>query len=334
MVQDISDRVCEALENTANAVAENDRDALHLVVMKDYSINRDIRALDKMCHAFVARHLPAAGHLRFISAVLRITIALERAGDYAVTISRVVLQLKKPLPEKLIGRMQPMAALSVKMMHHATHAFLMGDTTDATETKRLDYDVDKAYDELFSALMEEGANRTPRELVSLLKIFSKVERFSDQAKNICEEAVFAATGEMKEPKRFKVLFVDEKNDLVSQLAEVIARKGHPEGGSYASAGWAPSKSVDPRLGEIASRFGFDVTRAKPAQLGVLDTFPTPYHLIVAINLSDESLLPNLPYHTVLRQWQVDDTDNLDNLVRHLSSRIDKLMEILRGKDSE
>ena len=126
-VQDISDRVCAALESAVAAIVADDRDALHQVVMNDYGINRDIRCIDKRCHAFVARHLPAAGHLRFISAVLRITIALERAGDYAVTISRVVLQLSTPLPKKLIERLQPMTALSVKMLGGATQAFLAGD---------------------------------------------------------------------------------------------------------------------------------------------------------------------------------------------------------------
>ncbi len=333
-VQDVSDRVCAALENAVAAIADDDRDALHLVVMKDYGINRDIRCIDKRCHAFVARHLPAAGHLRFISAVLRITIALERAGDYAVTISRVVLQLRKPLPTKLVERLRPMAALSVKMLGGAVQSFLGGNAESADDVKRLDYQVDKAYDEIFGALMEEGESREPQELVSLLKVFSKVERFSDQAKNICEEAVFAATGEMKSPKVFKVLFLDEKNDLVSLLAEAIARKGHPESGVYSSAGWAPAGSADPRLKEIAERFGFDVTRARPTKVGPLDVFPTPYHLVVALNTTDDALLPELPYHTILRKWTLETPDIPDDLVRDLSSRISRMMETLRGKDPE
>ena len=99
-VQDIADRVCAALENAVAAIAADDRDALHQVVMNDYGINRDIRCIDKRCHEFVARHLPAAGHLRFISAVLRITIALERAG-VVHDIGKVSIPdgvLKKPGP--------------------------------------------------------------------------------------------------------------------------------------------------------------------------------------------------------------------------------------------
>jgi protein-tyrosine-phosphatase len=270
--------------------------------------------------------------LRFISAVLRMTIALERAGDYAVTISRVVLQLSKPLSPKLVTRVQDMSAISIKMLGNATRAFLAGDSEAAIETKKLDYDVDRAYDEIFAVLMEDGGEREPQELVSLLKIFSKVERFSDQAKNICEEAVFAANGKMKEPKTFKMLFVDETNDLVSQLAEAIARKAFPEAGRYTSAGWAPAKTIDPRLNEVADRFGFDVTRARPSKVGELDVFPTPFHLVIALNKPDTRVLPRLPYHTILRKWNVEIPENLDDLVHDLSSRIAKLMERLRGKN--
>jgi len=264
--------------------------------------------------------------------VLRMTIALERAGDYAVTISRVVLQLARPLSAKLINRVQEMSGISVKMLGDATQAFLSGDASLAQETKRLDYQVDKIYDEIFSVLMEDGREREPQELVSLLKIFSKVERFSDQAKNICEEAIFSATGKMKEPKTFRMLFVDEKNDLLSQLAEAIARKAFPEGGKYESAGWAPAKTVRPELAEIAEKFGFDVTRAKPGRIGNLNAFPTPYHLIIAINKPDEKVLPDLPYHTILRKWNVDIPDDSELLVHDLSSRISQLMEKLRGKN--
>ncbi len=333
-VEDVSNRVCEALKKTVAAIAVDDRDALYKVVMSDFAINRDIRSIDKRCHEFVARHLPAAGHLRFISAVLRMTIALERAGDYAVTISRVTLQLSKPLSSKLITRIQDMSSISIKMLFDATHAFLAGNAEAAVETKKLDFQVDKAYDEIFTVLMEEGNAHEPQELVSLLKIFSKVERFSDQAKNICEEAVFAATGRMKGPKRFKVLFIDEGNDLVSQLAEAIALKAFPDGGTYSSAGWAPAQALDPRLEQVAGRFGFDVTRARPSRMGALDVFPTPFHLVVALNAKETYVLPDMPYHTILRRWSVEIPYDLDVLVHDLSSRISRLMEILRGKNND
>ena len=59
-VREIADRVCAALGAAAEAIAANDRESLNRVVMNDYGINRDIRCIDRRCHEFVARHLPAA----------------------------------------------------------------------------------------------------------------------------------------------------------------------------------------------------------------------------------------------------------------------------------
>ena len=39
--------------------------------------------------------------------------------------------------------------------------------------------------------------------------FSRLERITDQAKNICEQTIFAATGESKKAKDYNILFLDE-----------------------------------------------------------------------------------------------------------------------------
>ena len=57
----------------SRALLTLDRDLAYATVLGDKPINREIRELDRLCHAFVARHLPSAGHLRFVSSVLRLT---------------------------------------------------------------------------------------------------------------------------------------------------------------------------------------------------------------------------------------------------------------------
>ena len=51
----------------------------------------------------LARHLPSAGHLRFVSSVLRIDLELERIGHYAATICREALQLEQRPPQPLLS---------------------------------------------------------------------------------------------------------------------------------------------------------------------------------------------------------------------------------------
>ena len=81
-------RLDAALGAAVRAFLGRDRDLASSTILGDRAVNRATREIDRLCHAFVVRHLPSAGHLRYISAVLRLCIALERIGDYAVSISR------------------------------------------------------------------------------------------------------------------------------------------------------------------------------------------------------------------------------------------------------
>ena len=91
-----------ALLNSKRALLMRDEELAYATVLGDNPINRKSRACDRLCHTFIARHLPGAGHLREMAATIRVNVALERIGDYAVTISRESLQLSSDLPEKFI----------------------------------------------------------------------------------------------------------------------------------------------------------------------------------------------------------------------------------------
>ena len=61
----------------------------------------------------------------------------------------------------------------------------------------------------------------------------------------------------QEPKTFTILFVDQRNDRASQLAEAWARKYYPKSGVYMSAGWAPADRLAPELLEFVETHGLD-----------------------------------------------------------------------------
>src|SRR6056300_1407039 len=82
----MSTSVERALQGAFRALHEADDKLAFTTILSDLPINRMMRKIDRMCHAFIAVHLPSAGHLRFISSVICANIILERIGDYAVTI--------------------------------------------------------------------------------------------------------------------------------------------------------------------------------------------------------------------------------------------------------
>jgi phosphate transport system protein len=341
-VAGIADAVRAAVNEAVTGLETFDKERLYRVVLDDHPINRESRAIDAMCHTFVARHLPAAGPLRFVSSVLRLNIGLERIGDYAVTMGRVGVQLNQPIPENLMSNIRELADQTIHMLRTATRAFLEEDAELARETKPIAKEIDVVYDRMFHNIVTADDGRPRTEVVRILTILDQIERVSDQAKNICEEAVFVATGETKKPKVYKVLFVDRTNTLVSQLAVAMARKAFPESGEFKAAGWEPGSALDPALERIGSQLGLDVDDLKVREFGQLVQFPAKHHVIVTLVPTDDTELPQIPFHSILEKWNLgprptgDDAAidaRLEDLSRDLRAHIRDLMVTLRGEDA-
>ena len=79
-IRDLAEAVQVSLETASRALFAGDHELSYSVCLGDHPINRASRALDKACHGFIAVHLPSAGHLRYISAVMRANLELERVG--------------------------------------------------------------------------------------------------------------------------------------------------------------------------------------------------------------------------------------------------------------
>ncbi len=109
-VRAVGDLVEEQVRDAIQALLTMDPDLANQVILKDRIVNRETRDLDRLCHGFVVRHLPVAHHLRYVSAVLRMDVALERVGDYAVTICRHSIRcstLPPPTDRKRPGAHRP-----------------------------------------------------------------------------------------------------------------------------------------------------------------------------------------------------------------------------------
>ncbi len=174
--------------------------------------------------------------------------------------------------------------------------------------------------------------------IRLLRIVSLIKRVAEQSENVCEQAIFVMTGETRDPRVFRILFVDEHNDRSSQIAEAYARKAFPESGTYASAGWNPTEALDPRLIEFMDRHGVDMRPAAPSQLTPVGVEPEHYHVIVSFSPGVRDHLGDIPYRTTLLEWDHGvgpgmDEDTLAALYRDLAFRVRDLMVTLAGPDA-
>ena len=96
----------------------------------------------------------------------------------------------------------------------------------------LEEQMENNLDIVYAELMANDDREAVKNVLAMFAVFTQLKRVADQAKNVCEETVFAATGDTKTPKIYNILFLDEDNSCLSQMAAAIARKNFPGSGVY------------------------------------------------------------------------------------------------------
>lgn len=333
-VDSLGKGVEEALERAVRALLTRDEKLAYETILRDQILNRKVRDLDRACHHFVARHLPSAGHLRLISSVLRLAIALERIGDYAVTICRESVQMSQLPPAPVVRDLELLAEEARRALGQSLQSFSTLNPELARGTHAMVAVSSAAYDKAFADLLEEGrsAQVKVRDLFSMLVIFNRLGRVCDQAKNICEEAIFAATGQTKEPRHFKILFLEPPGSCVARMAVAIGRKAFPEGASFSAATLEPPAPLDPKVVEFMDLKGHSLSGIEVRRLS--ETAPADFDLLVTLGAVRREDLPAVPYHVVIQSWPVQlggtDPESLEQVYRDLAVRLRDLMEVLRG----
>ena len=328
----------DQLRDTVQALIGWDKDLATKVILGDRQVNRRIQQIDSLCHTFIIRHAPSAGHLRFASAVLRLNVALERIGDYAGTIGREVLHLTTQPPARVTRDIEIIAQQARHALGEALTSFFEEDLERALQMHEgLVRPIDLTLSAVLGHLVELANDRVVplKDSFALVRINNLLKRVSEQADNISEQAIFAITGEEREPRIYRILFVGHENNRASQIAEAYAEKAYPKRGVYTSAGLNPAGGLDPALIEFMDERGMDVKHKMPAPFTTpLDSLQ-PYHVIIALEEGVLEHITEVPFRTIVLEWAIDipegfTTEVLEDLYKMIAVRIQDLMKTLAG----
>ena len=335
----IAAMVGEAVKNAVHAVRTGNHKLANLTVLGDGEINRAVRAVDRDCHRFIVRHLPSAGHLRLMSATIRAAIALERIGDYAVSIARVATRLSSPPDHNLASAMDNMAVDAGEMLEKSMEAFVSGNAEQAKAIMVMADQIERLQASALDDLSHGHSERPVDDLFSMFVMFSMLERVSDQAKNLCEEAVFAATGKTKAEKVYRVLFVDREDARLAPMAEALARHNYPNSGTYESAAMTPADALDPQMVKYMTARGIDISNVKPHALEMGPLELAEFHIVVSLQGPVANYLKDVPFHTATLEWDVaqspdDAALDYEAVYRALTVELRQLVERLHGPEAD
>jgi phosphate transport system protein len=192
----LGEMVITAINRSVEALKGLDAEAARRVVDNDVQVNKRRWALEDKCVDLIATQQPVASDLREIIAVLSIVRDLERIGDYAEGIGKIVLMhgdhpLVKPLED-----LPQMAVKAVAMLRESLNAFVKRDAELARQICAEDDEVDKLYDQIYHDLLSrmiENPSVITR-ATYLIWAAHNVERIADRATNIAESVVYLVTG--------------------------------------------------------------------------------------------------------------------------------------------
>ncbi len=190
----------KAIARSIDALKKRDLTLAHQIMADDSKINEKRFEIENRCIEIIARGQPAEADLRTIVAILNIATELERIGDYAEGIAKIVITIgDEPLLKPLVD-IPRMAELTIDMIHDSVAAFIEGDAKKATRVVSMDNSVDNLYDQVFRELLTfmMADPKTITRATRLIWTAHNLERAADRATNICERVVYMVTGKMTE----------------------------------------------------------------------------------------------------------------------------------------
>ena len=192
----------QAISRSIEALKKRDLDMAHQIIADDLKINEKRFSIEEKCIQLIATQQPMASDLRIIICVLNIITELERIGDHAEGIAKIVVMIGDEPPLKPLIDLPRMAEKTEEMLCRSLDAFINCDADAARQIAAKDDEVDNLYDQVFRELLTYMAEdpKTITRATRLIWVGHNLERSADRVTNICERVVFTVTGKMEEIK--------------------------------------------------------------------------------------------------------------------------------------
>ncbi len=195
------------------ALSHFNLEAADEVTAKEARVNAMEIEIDRDLSSIIARRQPTARDLRLLIAISKTTANLERVGDEAAKIARMVRSIiESGTPRSLPSlELRYAADLASGLLNKALDAFARLDVNAALSILKEDDLIDQEFDgfvrKLITYMMEDPRMISPS--LDLLFLAKAIERIGDHSKNIAEFIIYVVKGE------------DVRHSSIDQVEQVI-----------------------------------------------------------------------------------------------------------------
>jgi phosphate transport system protein len=181
------------------SLAQFNMEAAEQVSVIETRVNSMEIEIDHALSSIIARRQPTARDLRLLIAISKTTANLERVGDEAEKIARMVRSIiQSGAPRSLPSlELRVAADLASGLLNKALDAFARLDVNAAVAILKEDDLIDQEFDgfvrKLVTYMMEDPRTISPS--LDLLFLAKAIERIGDHSKNIAEFIIYVVKGE-------------------------------------------------------------------------------------------------------------------------------------------
>jgi len=217
-VMELGGLVESQIRQAIYALANFNAEAAAQVVEAEHRVNMMELEIDRELSSVIARRQPTARDLRLLMAMSKVTANLERVGDEAERIARMVQSIlgkSGPMRTLPAGELRVAADLASGELRQALDAFARLDCSSALAILKDDDELDREFDgfvrKLITYMMEDP--RTISSSLDLLFVAKAIERIGDHAKNIAEFIIYVVKG------------ADVRHSTMEQIETTVKSRG-------------------------------------------------------------------------------------------------------------
>lgn len=193
---ELSVMVSDSMAKSSRAILEKNLQLAEEVITFDENIDAVQHDLDARIIDIIARQQPVASDLRALITALRMSADLERMGDLAHHVAKIV-RLRHPasaVPAELLELVESLGVTAEKIATKTGIVISTRDTALAAQVERDDDEMDLLHRQLISKLVEPTWSHGVETAVDLTLLGRYYERYADHAVSVARRVIFLVTG--------------------------------------------------------------------------------------------------------------------------------------------
>lgn len=187
----------KSVAQATTAFIEDDKALAQKVRDGDDDIDAMFMDIEKRSLALMAQQAPVARDLRLMVAILGAISELERTGDIAYNIAKLVQKDDSPRTGAKAVRtlLSELGAEAQKVLAAAIDAWAKKDEVAAAAVERQDDRSDELHDKVITAILELKGDKAVAAAIRLAMLGRYFERIGDHAVNLAERVRYYVTGD-------------------------------------------------------------------------------------------------------------------------------------------